>query len=54
MAVGFLIKFLGAIMDLIISWILSDVINSVIPVGSVRLILAWGGVCVVGSSPVVC
>ena len=49
MAVGFLIKFLGAIMDLLIPWILAYVIDSVIPVGSLRLIFAWGGVMLVCS-----
>lgn len=49
MAVGFLIKFLGAIMDLFIPWILAYVIDSVIPVGSLRLIFAWGGVMLVCS-----
>lgn len=49
MAVGFLIKFLGAIMDLFIPWILAYVIDSVIPVGSLQLIFAWGGVMLVCS-----
>ena len=49
MAVGFLIKFLGAIMDLFIPWILAYVIDSVIPVGSLRLIFVWGGVMLVCS-----
>lgn len=49
MAVGFLIKFMGAIMDLFIPWILAYVIDSVIPVGSLRLIFAWGGVMLVCS-----
>lgn len=49
MVVGFLIKFLGAIMDLFIPWILAYVIDSVIPVGSLQLIFAWGGVMLVCS-----
>ena len=44
MAVGFLIKFLGAIMDLFIPWILAYVIDNVIPVRSMRLIFLWGGI----------
>ena len=49
MTVGFLIKFLGAVMDLFIPWILAYVIDSVIPVGSMRLIFVWGGVMLVCS-----
>ena len=49
MAVGFLIKFLGAIMDLFIPWILAYVIDNVIPVGSLRLIFVWGGIMFVCS-----
>ena len=49
MAVGFLIKFLGAIMDLFIPWILAYVIDSVIPVGSIGLIFVWGGVMLICS-----
>ena len=44
MAVGFLIKFLGAIMDLFIPWILAYVIDNVIPVRSMKLIFLWGGI----------
>lgn len=36
-------------MDLFIPWILAYVIDSVIPVGSLRLIFAWGGVMLVCS-----
>ena len=49
MAVGFLIKFLGAVMDLFIPWILAYVIDNVIPVGSLRLIFLWGGIMFVCS-----
>ena len=49
MAVGFLIKFLGAVMDLFIPWILAYVIDNVIPVGSLRLIFLWGGIMFVRS-----
>lgn len=44
MSIGFMIKFIGAIMDLFIPWILAYVIDTVIPVGSIRLIFLWGGV----------
>lgn len=49
MAVGFLIKFQGAVMDLFIPWILAYVIDNVIPVGSLRLIFLWGGIMFVCS-----
>ncbi len=49
MAIGFLIKFLGAVMDLFIPWILAYVIDNVIPVGSLRLIFLWGGIMFVCS-----
>ena len=49
MEVGFLIKFLGAVMDLFIPWILAYVIDNVIPVGSLRLIFLWGGIMFVCS-----
>ena len=41
-------------MDLFIPWILAYVIDSVIPVGSLRLIFAWGGVMLVCSILAVC
>lgn len=42
MGVGFLIKFVGTIMDLCIPYILAYIIDSVIPMKSRRLILLWG------------
>jgi ATP-binding cassette subfamily B protein len=43
MAGGFTIKFMGAIMDLLLPWMLSAVIDDVIPTGNVKRILLWGG-----------
>ena len=43
MAGGFTIKFLGSIMDLFIPWILSHIIDVVIPTGDRTLIYIWGG-----------
>lgn len=42
MGVGFLIKFVGTIMDLCIPYILAHIIDSVIPMENRRLILLWG------------
>ena len=43
MAVGFTIKFLGTIVELMIPWILSHMIDNVIPRQDVRQIYLWGG-----------
>lgn len=43
MAGGFTIKFFGSIMDLFIPWILSHIIDVVIPTGDRTLIYIWGG-----------
>ena len=42
MGVGFLVKFVGTIMDLCIPYILAHIIDSVIPMENRRLILLWG------------
>ena len=42
MGVGFLVKFVGTIMDLCIPYILAHIIDSVIPMENRRLILFWG------------
>ena len=42
MAFGFLIKFIGSIMDLFIPWILAYVIDTVIPTGRIERIYLWG------------
>lgn len=39
MGVGFVIKFLGTVMDLCIPYILAYIIDSVIPTGEKRLVL---------------
>ncbi len=44
MAVGFLIKFAGTIMDLFLPWILSYIIDEVVPTGSINKVYLWGGV----------
>lgn len=42
MGVGFLIKFVGTIMDLCIPYILAHIIDSIIPLKQQSLILLWG------------
>ncbi len=42
MAGGFSIKFLGSILDLMIPWMLSKIIDDVIPTGKFDRILLWG------------
>ena len=52
MALGFCIKFFGAIMDLFLPWILAFIIDSVIPTGDKRLIYLYGllmVVCAIGA-----
>lgn len=49
MSAGFSIKFLGALMDLLIPWMLSKIVDDVIPTGEIQNILLWGGMMVVAS-----
>lgn len=42
MTVGLTIKFIGTIMDLLLPWILSYLIDDVVPLGQLSLILWWG------------
>ncbi|MDE7045407.1 MAG: ABC transporter ATP-binding protein, partial [Acetatifactor sp.] len=49
MGVGFLIKFIGTIMDLCIPYILAYVIDTVILSRDRRLILGWGALMIVCS-----
>ena len=52
MALGFVIKFFGTIMDLFLPWILAYIIDSVIPSGNIRRIYLYGGVmilCAIGA-----
>lgn len=49
MGVGFLVKFVGTIMDLCIPYILAHIIDSVIPMENRRLILLWGLLMIVCS-----
>ena len=49
MALGMFIKFLGAIMDLLLPWILAYMIDNIVPLKSIGRILLWGGAMVVCS-----
>ena len=49
MAVGLSIKFIGTIMELFLPWILSHMIDNVIPTGRMDHIFMWGGAMIVCS-----
>ena len=42
-ALGLSIKTIGTLMDLFIPWILSHIIDNVIPTGNMKMVIAWGG-----------
>ncbi len=42
MAGGFVIKFIGTIMDLLIPWILAYMIDEVVPTKDIRAVFVWG------------
>lgn len=47
MAGGFVIKFIGTIMDLLIPWILAYMIDEVVPTRSIRNVFLWGFLMIV-------
>lgn len=49
MSIGFVIKFLGTIMDLCIPYILAFIIDSVIPLKSKSLVITWGSLMILCS-----
>lgn len=49
MGVGFLVKFIGTIMDLCIPYILAYIIDTVIPLAEARLVILWGALMIVCS-----
>ena len=49
MAIGLTIKFIGSIMDLFLPWILSYIIDDVVPLRNINLVLLWGGAMVLCS-----
>lgn len=46
MTFGFVIKFGGTIMDLLLPWILAHVIDNVIPQNNSRVVFVWGGLMI--------
>ena len=44
MSLGIFIKFIGALMDLLIPWVLSHLIDEIVPLKSQKLIFLWGGI----------
>lgn len=52
MTIGLIIKVSGTLVELAIPWILSYIVDEVIPTGEIRYILIWGGImlaCAVGA-----
>ena len=49
MALGFIIKSVGSVMDLFLPWILSHIIDKVIPTKDIRLTVLWGCVMILCS-----
>lgn len=49
MSLGITIKFIGAIMDLLLPWILSYLIDEVAPTRDMGLVLLWGGAMLLAS-----
>ena len=49
MTLGISIKFIGAVMELVLPWILSYLIDDVVPLRDMGLILLWGGAMVLAS-----
>ena len=49
MLIGFIVKFIGTIMDLCLPWILAYMIDTIIPQGTRNLIYLWGLVMLVCS-----
>ncbi len=49
MTFGFVIKFIGTIMDLCLPWILAYIIDYIIPTKNINLIFIWGGLMIVCS-----
>ena len=53
MSLGLFIKFIGTIMDFLLPWILSYMIDDVVPQERISLILLWGGVMLLCSAAAV-
>jgi len=46
MCIGLTVKFIGTIVDLFIPWILSHIIDNVVPTGSLPMIFFWGAMMI--------
>ncbi|MBQ7337226.1 MAG: ABC transporter ATP-binding protein [Clostridia bacterium] len=46
MALGLTIKIIGTLVELVLPYVLSHILDHVVPMGEVRLIVAWGGVMI--------
>lgn len=44
MIIGLIIKFSGTIVELALPWILSHIIDNIIPLRQIKLVLIWGGI----------
>ena len=44
MVLGFVIKFLGTVMDLLLPWILAYIIDEIVPHSDIVMVFIWGGV----------
>ena len=49
MCLGMFVKFFGAMMELLLPWILSYLIDDIVPLRDLNLILVWGGAMIVAS-----
>ena len=47
MVVGFMVKFSGTVMDLLLPWILAYIIDEVVPEADIARVVQWGLVMVV-------
>ncbi len=49
MSLGIFVKFLGAMMELLLPWILSYLIDDIVPLRDLGLILLWGGAMILAA-----
>lgn len=49
MELGLAIKFIATVAELVIPWILSHIIDNVIPLGNLNIILLWGGAMILAA-----
>ena len=49
MSLGIFIKFIGAVMELFLPWILSYLVDDIVPLRDMGLILFWGGMMILAA-----